>query len=336
MAGQILEEEEIQTLLEGLEEGALSGGRGGALHPDEEDVVPYQFSEAEEEESPELPAFEVVAQRFERFFNDSMAGDFPTLRPAVTFQGYDLDRFGVVAEEAASPGVYAVIQTGQGNILMSFEVEAARAMVAAILGEEQNNFEAAEGERRELTRIELRLFRRVLESMGQEFERAWEPLYINKVQDMRLESYIRDASIVRRDVRVFRVSYNMVLGDIESPMLIVYPMPVLDPYMDLLRGDFLAGGAEVDQEWRQDFQEEVFNAQTSLSVVLGYTSMTLRELLQLEPGDFLYLDRRPGDEVDVVAGERPRWRGEAGKVDGQVAARLLRSVEDEKDGEGAQ
>ncbi|HKJ88131.1 MAG TPA: FliM/FliN family flagellar motor switch protein, partial [Gammaproteobacteria bacterium] len=296
---------------------------------------PYHFSEAEEEESPELPAFDVVAQRFERFFTDSMAGDFPVLRPTLSYQGYDLDRFGVVAEEASSPGVYVVLQTPQGKLLMNIEVEAARAMVGAILGEEHQNLEEAESQKRELTRIEQRLFLRLLQSMAQDLERAWEPLYINKMQDIRLESYIRDASIVRRDVRVFRVSYSLSLGEIECPLLIVYPLPVLDPYMDLLRGDFLAGGAEVDEGWRQDFQEEVFQAETNLSVVLGKTHMTLRELLELEAGDFLYLDRGPGDSVEVVAGNRPRWYAEAGKVDGQVAARLLHKIDGKEDGEGA-
>ena len=61
MAGQILEEEEIQTLLEGLDEGSLKAGTGGSLYADDAQVAPYHFSEAEEEESPELPAFEVVA-----------------------------------------------------------------------------------------------------------------------------------------------------------------------------------------------------------------------------------------------------------------------------------
>ena len=320
MAGQILEEEEIQTLLEGLDQGSLTGGRGGALHEDSGDVVPYHFSEAEEEESPELPAFEVVAQRFERFFSDSMAGEFPVLRPTASYNGYDLERFGMVAEEAAAPGVYAVLQTDRGKFLLSMEVEAARIMVAAILGEEHQNLDTA-SEDRELTRIEQRLLYRFVHSMVQDLERAWEPLAPTRVRDIRLESYIRDASIVRRDVRVFRVSFSMTMGETERPLLIVYPMPLLESYMDLLRGDFLAGGAEVDEEWRHEFHDEIFQAESDMSVVLGRTSMTLRQLLELEPGEVLYLDRSPGDPVEVESGDRVRWTGEAGKVDGQVAVR---------------
>jgi flagellar motor switch protein FliM len=333
VAGQILEEEEIQTLLEGLEEGALQGGSGGSLYADDADVVPYHFSEAEEEESPELPAFEVVAQRFERFFSDSMAADFPVLRPALAYRGYDLDRFGVVAEEASSPGIYAVIQTAQGKLLMSMEVGAARQLVGAILGEEQQNLSEMEAANRELTRIEQRLFRRILNNIVGDLGRAWEPLYIMQMEDVRLESYIRDASIVRRDVRVFRMAFNLTMGEHESPLLIAYPMPVLDPYMDLLRGDFLAGGAEVDEDWRRQFQREILHADTSLSVVLGRSAMTLRELLAMDVGDFFYLDRQPGDPVEVWAGERKRWYAEGGKVEGQVAARLLHAVDDGNEGE---
>ena len=332
MAGQILEEEEIQTLLEGIEQGELKGGQGGSLYTGDE-VAPYHFSEAEEEESPELPAFEVVAQRFERFFTDAMVGDFPVIRPSLEYRGYDLDRFGVVAEEASSPGIYAVIQTQQGKMLLSMEVSAARQLVGAILGEEQQNLAGMEDSDRQLTRIEQRLFLRILKTISQELERAWEPLYILKMEDFRLESYIRDASIVRRDVRVFRVAYNLTMGEHESPMLLVYPLPLLDPYMDMLRGDFLAGGAEVDEDWRRQFQNEVFHATTDLSVVLGRSRLTLRELMQMEVGDFFYLDRQPGEAVEVWAGERQRWHGEAGLVDGQVAARLLHAVDEDHQGE---
>ena len=333
MAGQILEEEEIQTLLEGLEEGALKGGTGGSLYDEDGEVVPYHFSEAEEEESPELPAFEVVAQRFERFFTDSMAADFPVLRPALAYRGYDLDRFGTVAEEASSPGIYAVIQTPQGKILLSMEVSAARQLVGAVVGEEQQNLEEMETTGRELTRIEQRLFQRILNNILGDLNRAWEPLYIMQSEDMRLESYIRDASIVRRDVRVFRVAYNLTMGEHESPMMLVYPMPTLDPHMELMRGDFLAGGAEVDEEWRQQFQEEVLHASTSLSVVLGRTPLTLRDLLAMDVGDFFYLDRQPGEPVEVWVGGRKRWLAEGGKVEGQVAARLLHALENGDEGE---
>jgi len=332
MAGQILEEEEIQTLLEGIDQGTLEGGRGGSLYTGDE-VAPYHFSEAEEEESPELPAFEVVAQRFERFFTDAMVGDFPVLRPSLQYRGYDLDRFGVVAEEASSPGIYAVVQTQQGKLLISMEVAAARQLVGAILGEEQQNLEAVEDEDRQLTRIEQRLFGRILKTVSQELERAWEPLYILKMEDVRLESFIRDASIVRRDVRVFRVAYNLTMGEHESPLMLVYPLPVLDPYMDMLRGDFLAGGAEVDEEWRRQFQNEVFHASTDVSVVLGRSSLTLRQLMGMEVGDFFYLDRQPGEPVEVWAREWQRWAAEAGLVDGQVAARLLQAVDEGPQGE---
>ena len=335
MAGSILDEEEVQTLLEGLETGGLTGGEGGNLYKGEDEVTPYRFSQAEEEESPELPAFEVVAQRLERFFSDSMVGEFPVLRPAIASRGYDLERFGMIAEEASDPGVFAVLTTKDGNLLITVELAVARAMVAAILGEEEIDAEALQEMRGELTRIEQRLFKRVIWTMAQDLTRAWEPLYVlHKITDVRIESYIRDTSIARRDVRVFRSNFNFTIGDYESPMLLIYPMPLLEPHMDLLRGEFLAGGAEVDEEWREEFQQQLMKVDATMSAVLGHTTITLRELLSLEPGDFFYLDRGPGDPVDVYDGGGLRWKAEAGKVEGKIAARLLHDVrEGQEDGE---
>jgi flagellar motor switch protein FliM len=53
----------------------------------------------------------------------------------------------------------------------------------------------------------------------------------------------------------------------------------------------------------------------------------------MDVGDFFYLDRQPGEAVEVWAGERKRWLAEAGKVEGQVAARLLHAAEDGHEGE---
>ena len=64
------------------------------------------------------------------------------------------------------------------------------------------------------------------------------------------------------------------------------------------------GSAPVSESWRQQFNESVSDASLELVVELGSATLELREVLALEPGRILRLDRGAADKLDVcVLGE---------------------------------
>jgi flagellar motor switch protein FliN len=63
-----------------------------------------------------------------------------------------------------------------------------------------------------------------------------------------------------------------------------------------------------------------------LSVEVGSVSMRLAELLSLEPGSVIELDRQAGDPLDVLANGTLVARGEIVSVDGRYGIRITETI----------
>jgi flagellar motor switch protein FliN len=67
-----------------------------------------------------------------------------------------------------------------------------------------------------------------------------------------------------------------------------------------------------------------------ISVELGRTRLTIRELLELGQGSILELDRHAGEPVDVLVNGRPLARGEVVVIDEDFGIRITDVVSEEE------
>jgi flagellar motor switch protein FliN/FliY len=65
---------------------------------------------------------------------------------------------------------------------------------------------------------------------------------------------------------------------------------------------------------------------TELSVVVGRSRLPIRDLLALDPGSVIELDRRPGDPVEVLVNGTLVARGEVVIVEGEFGVRIVELV----------
>ncbi len=69
-----------------------------------------------------------------------------------------------------------------------------------------------------------------------------------------------------------------------------------------------------------------------MSVELGKAELLVRELISLEKGDIIRLNRKENDLLDVYIGDKLKFKGTAGVVGKSLAIELLQ-VEKEKEDE---
>jgi flagellar motor switch protein FliN/FliY len=70
-----------------------------------------------------------------------------------------------------------------------------------------------------------------------------------------------------------------------------------------------------------------------LEVILGGTSLSLEEVLELREGAVIGLDRTPADLVQIVVGDRVVARGEIVTVDDELAVRVVELLDVEAQGQ---
>jgi flagellar motor switch protein FliN/FliY len=76
----------------------------------------------------------------------------------------------------------------------------------------------------------------------------------------------------------------------------------------------------------------VFDVPVSISAVLGRTSVSVAQLLQLAQGSVLELDRKVGEAIDIYVNNRLVARGEVVVVDDRLGVTMTEII---KDGDGA-
>ena len=78
--------------------------------------------------------------------------------------------------------------------------------------------------------------------------------------------------------------------------------------------------------------ETVFDVPVAISAVLGRSTMTVAQLLQLGHGSILELDRKVGEAIDIYVNKRLVARGEVVIVDDRLGVTMTEII---KDGDAA-
>ncbi len=94
----------------------------------------------------------------------------------------------------------------------------------------------------------------------------------------------------------------------------------------------LDDGAEGEIEGQRTAQdlEAVFDVPVSISAVLGRTHMEVSELLRLESGDVIELDRKVGEAIDIYVNNRLIARGEVVLVDEKLGITMTEIIKTER------
>jgi flagellar motor switch protein FliN len=86
------------------------------------------------------------------------------------------------------------------------------------------------------------------------------------------------------------------------------------------------GGPDIHVERNAADLEAVFDVPVRISVVLGRTKMPVSELLKLDTGMVIELDRQVGEAVEIFINERLVARGEIVLVDGRLGVTMTEII----------
>ncbi|NWG91087.1 MAG: flagellar motor switch protein FliN [Parvularculaceae bacterium] len=101
-------------------------------------------------------------------------------------------------------------------------------------------------------------------------------------------------------------------------------MSALEKPKDILRP--LAD--EDDGARRRPALESVYEIPVRLTAVLGKTRLSIAELMKLDAGSIIELDRRVGEAIDLYVNDRLIARGELVMVDGALGVTMTEVVKE--------
>jgi flagellar motor switch protein FliM len=200
-------------------------------------------------------------------------------------------------------------------------------MVSRLLGG------TAEGEKkpRLITRIEQSIVKGIIARALSDLQRAWKTIADLTFKLERYESEGDFAQIAPTSEIVLVVSFEVSIGDQKYIMNLCFPTFALDDVLAKLNIQNFSniGAVDAHGEWSGAILARISDTPMGATCVLGETSLTLRELLQLERGDILRSGIPISGEIQLIIGGKVRLWGRPGTSNGRFAIKITRSTHPE-------
>jgi flagellar motor switch protein FliM len=186
---------------------------------------------------------------------------------------------------------------------------------------------------RDMTDIESKLFAQINERILAHLRETWAPIKPLDFSIIQTESNPQLLPIVAPNEVVVLIAFELRMGEVSGMMNLCIPYPVIEPVMSTF---------STVQSWYSQTRktDEVVEAQDHLKSglrtasldVVGYlaeTEVSLRELLELSPGQVLVTEKPVNSPLILTVAGKSKYVGSAGTYRGKKAFRILRQAQPE-------
>lgn len=166
------------------------------------------------------------------------------------------------------------------------------------------------------TALERRMLVRAMQPVVDAMNENLEPPGFFRFQVHQVEGRLDLVPGYTPDTTALHVPFTMTIGDQLASISLATPAVALEP----LRGRI--GVPKVDTTAAEAMPEAMREVGVTVSVELGQVVMTLRQILSLQPGTVLALDRNRSDELPVQIEGKSKFRGRPVQDDGVIAIEI--------------
>ncbi len=313
----LLSQDEIDALLHGVDEGAVkTEDEEGTFAA--EGARAYDFTSQERIVRGRMPTLEMVSERFARYFRISL---FNLLRRTaeVSFSGVQVIKFSEFIHSLFVPTNLNLIRFKplRGRALIVLDPTLVFTAVDNYFGGSGQFYNKVEG--REFTPTEMRVIQILLDLAFKDLKEAWKPVMDVEPEYINSEVNPQFANIVSPSEIIVISTIHIELEGGGGDLHVALPYAMLEPIRELL-DSIQSDRGDVDNRWREALNYEVMEVPVELYGILLEKTLTVEQILNLEPGDVISVDIP--DQVTLFTEEIPLFRGRVGVANGNYAVKI--------------
>ncbi len=323
---EILTQEEVDALLAAMQEG---GDLDLETLPDkfspEKTAVPYNFKRPDRISKDQIRFLQFMHDRFARNFSSVLS---TYLRSIVEVELSSIEQITYSEFLMALPDPTFFCVLGVYPIDAKFALEINPSLVFPVIDRLLGGPGEPVEEVRPLTDLEMDLMDGVLNRILEELEKVWEDV----IDDVEFEVEVKESSphliqIVAPNEVVVLISFEIRIGEVKGIMNLCIPAIALEPVSNRLGIEMFTGTREVSERDRELVRLHVLNAVVNIEGVLGFTTLTVGDVLDLEEGDIIRLDTFVDSLLPVLVGDVVKFYGRVGEKKGRKAMKIERLKE---------
>jgi flagellar motor switch protein FliM len=307
---QILSQDEVDALLKGLETGEVEGDREPAER--EGDYQACDWNAQGRNLKGNLPLFGLVNSRIAQALRSTLSG---SLRKLVDVDPGQLEiiKFEEFQRSLPVPTSLHLFRMTplRGMGLMVIESRLVFNLVEAYFGGSGVGSTKVEG--RDFTPIEKRIIDKVVSMAMTNMREAWEEVFPIKAEFVRSESNPLAINVVPPSEFLLCVKFEVELNKSAGSITICIPYSAIQPIREKLAGTYQVEEVETDRVWINAVMDHLQDTEVEMSVDLGKTFLSVRELLNMKEGDILVLQKAVQGRLTAKVEGIPKFEGFAGK-----------------------
>ncbi|MDR2577431.1 MAG: flagellar motor switch protein FliM [Chitinispirillales bacterium] len=186
---------------------------------------------------------------------------------------------------------------------------------------------------RELTLIEQNVINRIVQRGLHDLRTVWEHIGTFTPKIETYETNPQFVQIAPPSETVILISLEVRMHNASGLMSICFPYMVLESVINnLSQENWMSSQGQATSETRDMMEQELGDVELDLSTVIGKTTLTIRDLLQLQHGDVLCLNKPYDSDLIVQVGGKTKLAGRAGLIGRKKAVKITSVLEQEVPG----
>lgn len=327
----ILSQEEIDALLEVVDEDGAEAeiAEKPTTVVQQHQITLYDFKRPNRVSKEQLRAFRGIHDKMARALSSQISA---IMRSIVEIQLHSVDQmtYGEFLMSLPSPTSFNVFSMKplDGTGVLEINPSIAFPMIDRLLGGKGDPYEST----REFSDIELNLLDTILRQMMQNLKDAWAPVTeIFPTVDVK-ESSPNVVQIVAQNEIVIMVVMEIIIGHSSGMMNLCYPVISLESVLSRLASrDIMLSETSSKKSRNKELQALLGGAKVNVAAMLGETKLNMHEILDLEVGDIVRLDRPADDTVIINVDGREKFLASIGLHRYRKTIEVKEMIKTEKD-----
>ncbi|MCR4739635.1 MAG: flagellar motor switch protein FliM [Lachnospiraceae bacterium] len=323
----VLSQNEIDSLLAALSSGELDADE--ISNSDEKVAKNYDFRRPAKFSKEHLRTLEIIFEHYGRLLSTNLPV-YLRKNIQVSVVNSEACTFSEFSTALANPVLLAIVNFEPlgGNIMIDLQANLGFTMIDRMLGGQGAPLENT----RDFSEIERSIVDKMLAVCVQLLREPWKNVVeISPVLE-RVETNPQFAQIIAPSEMIAIVTLNIKIGEVEGLMNACLPYFTLESVMDKLNTKYWFASMKEnnDETYNEHIESIVRKVTMPIKAVLGKSTITVNDFVNLQLGDIIKLNSKIDTEMDVFVGNLRKFKALPGTSKEGYAVRVTSVLREEE------
>lgn len=322
----VLSQNEIDALLKQLSSGELDVEE--MADDSSVKIKDYDFARPAKFSKEHLRTLEIIFEHFGRL----ISSNFPAyLRKNVQVDVMNSEAvtYSEFSNALLNPALLGIVNFAplNGSIIMELASNLGFTIIDRMLGGLGEPLDKP----REFSEIELSVLERIFTVLVDMLREPWENVIEIHPRLERIETNSQFAQIISPSEMIAIVTINITIGDVQGLMNICLPFITLEDIMDKLNTKywFSTMQSKDEQSYNEYIETAISKAQIPIKAILGKSTISVMDFINLQVGDIVRLDSHVDDELDIYVGNIVKFKALPGTGADSYAVKVTEVIREE-------